>query len=62
MHRWPTHGRVSNDARSGSRRRETRAGESDTVDLGATVAAVAGKAQRAPVLWMLTGADDRHGE
>ena len=46
-------------ARTG--RRQAGAGEGDAIDFRAAVSAIAGQAQRAAVLRMLTGADDRHG-
>ena len=52
---WRTHSQAR------PRRREAGAGERNSVDLGAAVAAIAGQAQRAAVLRMLAGAHDRHG-
>ena len=60
MQRWRTNARVTLHSQTRSGRREACAGERHTVDLGATVAAVAGQAQRAAVLRMLPGANDRH--
>jgi uncharacterized protein (TIGR03086 family) len=60
---WGTDYGMTNHSQAGLGRRETRSSESDTVDLGAAIAAVSRQAQRAAVLRMLTGADDchRHG-
>jgi NAD(P)-dependent dehydrogenase (short-subunit alcohol dehydrogenase family) len=51
---------MSDDSQSRLRRCEARAGECNSVDLCAAVAAVSGQAQRPAVLRVLPGAHDRH--
>ncbi len=60
MQRWCTNGRVTLHSHAGPGEREAGTGERHVVDLGAAVAAVAGQAQRAAVLRMLPGTNDRH--
>ena len=61
MQWWGTDGRVTLYAQTRSGGRQTRASERHSVDLGTAVAAVAGQAQGAAVLWVLSGADDGYG-